>query len=154
MPVKGKVATDGIEISGPWKVTLKHVNGQKHALPLSKLKELSEDEELRSFAGVIQYENVMEIASSGEKVLLDLGKVHGVSELVVNGKAIGNRWYGNHIFDITEATVSGDNTVQISITTTLGNYLKSSVDNPTGQRWTGRQPYYPMGLIGPVKIGQ
>jgi hypothetical protein len=38
------------------------------------------------------------------------------------------------------------------LTTITGNYLKGSKENRIAQRWTRNQPYYPMGIIGPVTI--
>jgi hypothetical protein len=109
---------------------------------------------MRSFAGVLHYEKVIKMGSRKDLVLIDLGRVHGVSGLTVNGKRIGHCWYGNHRYDISKFLEEGENVLRISVTTTLGNYLKSSPDNTTGQRWTVRQPYYPAGLVGPVKIEQ
>jgi hypothetical protein len=47
--------------------------------------------------------------------------------------------------------VKGNNRLSIKLTTIPGNYLKSQKDNPTAQRWTKGQPYYPVGILGPVK---
>jgi hypothetical protein len=48
------------------------------------------------------------------------------------------------------------NAIEITITTTMGNYLKSLTGNPVAQFWTneGRtiQPLQSMGLLGPVII--
>jgi hypothetical protein len=50
----------------------------------------------------------------------------------------------------------GENTIEIKIVTTMGNYLKSLKDNAAAQFWTneGRtiQPLQPTGLIGPVTL--
>jgi hypothetical protein len=152
-PLEVQITYDAVEVQGPWQITLHHINGQKHALPMQKLRDLSEDPDTRSFAGVIHYQKVIEYEGNSGQVIIDLGRVHGVSELAVNGINSGHRWYGHHRYDISEQLKEGDNALQISVTTTLGNYLKSSEENPVGQRWTRRQPYFPMGLIGPVRIG-
>jgi hypothetical protein len=151
-PVSG-VSEDALEIAGPWDVYLQYISGNIKKMQLDDLVDFSADNDLRGFAGVIHYENTVHMASVHEALMLDLGEVHGISELTVNNVAVGSRWYGFHRYDIRKAVVEGANKVRISVTTTLGNYLKSSTDNPVGQRWTRGQPWYPMGLLGPVRIG-
>jgi hypothetical protein len=84
--------------------------------------------------------------------MLSLGMVEGISELAINGQALGVRWYGNHIYPLEGTLVAGKNTLSIKLTTISGNYLKSLDDNPTARRWTERQPYSPVGVMGPVKL--
>ncbi len=71
---------------------------------------------------------------------------------LIDGKYIGTKWYGAHIYDIESAVKDGENKLSIKLTTITGNYLKSLTENPVAQRWTKRQPYYSMGIIGPVRI--
>ena len=46
------------------------------------------------------------------------------------------------------------NTVEVVVTTSMGNYMKSLTDNPVAQYWTNagtkNQPLQSMGLTGPV----
>lgn len=46
--------------------------------------------------------------------------------------------------------------MEVEVTTSMGNYMKSLTDNPTAQYWTneGRkiQPLQSMGMIGPVSF--
>ena len=87
---------------------------------------------------------------------LNPGKVFGVSELFVNGENAGVKWYGQRIYNVQAFLKNGNNTIEIKVTTTAGNYLKSLKDNRVGQYWTneGRtiQPLQSMGLLGPVTI--
>ncbi|MBO4402332.1 MAG: hypothetical protein J5792_01415, partial [Bacteroidales bacterium] len=87
----------------------------------------------------------------------DLGRVEGISECYLNGVKIGCHWYGNHFYTIPSTCVKeGDNLLEIRVTTTLGNYVKSLTDNEVAQYWTNRgtknQPLQPMGLLGPVML--
>ena len=70
----------------------------------------------------------------------------------LNGELVGTKWYGDHIYDIKSALKEGENKLTIKLTTVTGNYLKSLMGNPIAQRWTKNQAYYPMGIMGPVKI--
>jgi hypothetical protein len=82
--------------------------------------------------------------------------VFGISELKVNGKDCGVKWYGRRIFMVADKFVQGRNTIEIKVTTTMGNYMKSLTDNPIAQYWTNEknkvQPLQSMGLIGPVTL--
>jgi hypothetical protein len=87
---------------------------------------------------------------------LNLGKTFGVSELFVNGENAGTSWYGRRIYPVEKFIKNGNNLIEIKITTTMGNYLKSLTDNRIAQYWTneGRtiQPLQSMGLLGPVTL--
>ena len=84
---------------------------------------------------------------------MDLGNVQGVSELSINGELLGTKWYGSHRYNLEDSLKPGRNEVEIKLTTIIGNYVKSLKDNPVAQRWTGHQSYYPMGVMGPIRIG-
>lgn len=141
-------------ISSPWKVILKHVEGSNKAIQLDQLIDLKENEDLKHFAGVVTYQNTIDLGTEAEAKYLDLGKVDGISQVAVNGQKIGTRWYGSHIYDISGAVKKGENKIEISVTTTLGNYMKSLTDNEVAQNWTRHQPLSSMGMSGPVKIYQ
>jgi len=145
-------SNSGLLIEGPWKLTLDHVNGQKDELKLNKLVDFLEDNRLKTFAGIAQYEVSLDITEPQDFSCLDLGIVKGISEVMINGKSLGLIWYGFHKYDLREYLKKGENIIRIKITTVLGNYVKSLEDNPVGQRWTHRQKYKRMGLIGPVKL--
>ena len=87
---------------------------------------------------------------------LNLGKVWGVSEVLVNEKDCGVKWYGNRIYNISEYLQTGSNTIEVRVITTMGNYMKTLVDNKTAQKFTvlgsKDQPVQSMGLIGPVTL--
>ena len=141
-----------LTVSGPWNVSLDHVNGTKQTLVLNDLVDYKDHQILKNFAGTACYEKVFNIAHIRKTHFIDLGKVCGVSGLSVNGKELGSKWYGKHLYDVSNVLKKGDNTIEIRITTTLGNYMKSLADNKTAQKWMKTQPLYSNGLIGPVKI--
>jgi hypothetical protein len=141
----------GQEITGPWKLKLHHLNGKRRQLELDELKDLLNLDEARDFAGTVIYEKHLEMdAPEGRQI--DLGNVRGITELTLNGKTLGSRWYGAHIYHVGDALKEGENVLSIKLTTIIGNYVKSLKDNPVAQRWTGRQDHYPMGVLGPVRL--
>ena len=143
--------TADIELAG-WNVRMQHINGMTEQRTFTTLFNLAADESTRSFAGCLFYEKVIdEDISSFSR--LDLGRVFGVSEVTLNSEKLGCRWYGRHLYDIPKHLAEARNkTLQVKITTTVGNYLKSSPDNIVGQKWTRNQRWQPVGMLGTVKL--
>jgi len=142
-------------ITTPWSLTLNHVNGDKSRQKLNTLVDFKDDNTLAAFAGTAVYENSFELNNQVGINYLNLGKVVGVSEVMLNGKNLGNRWYGDHVYPVKDALIKGENTLSIKLTTTLGNYMHSLTDNKETIKWIkGRnQPIHSMGILGPVEIG-
>jgi hypothetical protein len=142
----------GRGLSGGWEVQLNHIDGGKQQLELEALSDLSKSEETKTFAGEIFYTKTINIESEEEFQYINLGDVQGVSELTLNDKFIGEKWYGSHIYKIDGSLKKGKNVLTIKLTTIIGNYLKGLKDNPLTQNWTVNQDYYPMGIMGPVTL--
>jgi len=106
---------------------------------------------LADFGGVASYRTEFE-APKPELALLDLGEVHGVSEVRLNGKTLGVRWWGRHLYDTTGAIQKGTNLLEMDVTTTISNQLRSMTTNPVAKRWTWWFPPIPAGLVGPVRL--
>jgi hypothetical protein len=140
------------KVAGTWSVELEHVDGTRRSVKLDTLVDFAERDELKAFAGVIWYELAVPIARPGDLGYLDLGKVHGVSEVVLNGRNLGVKWYGAHRYELAGAAKEGTNLLRVKVTTTLGNYMKSLTENKDGIKWMKKQPLYPVGLVGPVGL--
>lgn len=140
------------EITGSWEIELNHINGGTDQIEMPGLTDLIDNERTKHFAGTAVYKKTIQV-DTNEYNYLDLGEVKGISEVLVNGKPLGTRWYGAHIYPIQDHLSEGKNDITIRITTLTGNYLKGQKDNPVAQRWTGGQSYSSMGLMGPVKLG-
>jgi len=143
---------EGNEVKGPWMMKLQHMNGTQQEMELSSLEDLLVVPGLGDFAGTVSYETNFHVGSEDVQYL-DLGEVQGVSELTVNGASIGTRWYGAHVYDLSGEVKEGENHLSIKLTTISGNYVKSLKDNQVAQRWTRHQDNYPMGILGPVRLG-
>ena len=145
-----------IKIETGWSAEFRHCrDGSVKSVQIGSLKDLKEMPDFINFAGTVVYRNTIRI-DDPDSAVLNLGKVYGLSELMVNGKDCGVRWYGRRIFRIGEYLKTGDNEIEIKIITTMGNYMKSLTDNPIAQYWTNEknkiQPMQSMGLIGPVTL--
>jgi alpha-L-rhamnosidase len=139
-----------------WNLEFRHCRDKSvKAFNSDLLKDIKDLPEYMNFAGSVIYRNYI-VITDPKPSFLNLGKVYGISELKVNGKDCGVKWYGRRIFRVGEHLVRGDNLIEIKVTTTMGNYMKSLTDNPIAQYWTNEknkiQPLQSMGLIGPVTI--
>ncbi len=158
-----------VEITGPWEATFQPAHeGAPFTLDGFTLQDLaaSPDPRLHSFAGTILYRTRLDWdGATGEVLRLNLGEVlNAVSEVTLNGQPLGVRWYGWHDYDITPALRPGENTLEIKLTTTLFNHVRTLLYNPgaifarpnKAQRVAGLTmlPPEPSGLLGPVRIGR
>jgi hypothetical protein len=153
LPVSG---TSEVRLDSGWSAEFIHCrNGSSVKVQIDTLKDLKDIPEFADFAGIVIYRNKV-MFDSPAKLYINLGKVWGVSELKVNGCYCGAKWYGRRIFNISKYLKQGLNEIEISVATSMGNYMKSLTDNPIAQYWTNEknkiQPVQSMGLIGPVTI--
>lgn len=153
LPANG---TNGSTVKDNWEVELKHINGTTRVVKINELKDLKEMPDTVSFSGTAIYRNKFNLNEVSKDFILNLGKVFGISELTINGASCGVKWYGRHIYDIAKQVKPGENTIEVSVVTTMGNYLKTLKDNPVAQYWTNEkrkdQPIQSMGLVGPVTV--
>jgi len=138
-----------------WQVELRHsLQNQVKTMQMDELKDLKDTEHV-NFTGTAVYKCTVE-AAANQPLWLNLGKVWGVSELFVNGKSCGVKWYGNRIYPIGAFLQAGQNQIEVHVTTIMGNYMRTMTDNKVVQRFinrkSGPQEIQSMGLIGPVTL--
>lgn len=140
-----------------WKVSFKHMNGTVKNAELSQLLDLKDIPEYTHFAGTVSYKANLELSNPAKVQYLDLGKVFGIAELLVNGQKIGATWYGRNAFVLNNILKKGNNIIEIKVTTVMLNYMKSLTENATAQYWANNskrkeQPLQSMGMVGPVNL--
>ena len=104
--------------------------------------------------GEVVYRTKIQVADP-KRAILNLGKIWGVNELYVNGKACGVKWFGNRIYDLSGFVNKGENEVEVRVTTIMGNYVRTLKDNKMAQKFIGgrrEQPIQSMGMLGPVTL--
>lgn len=153
VPASGSPIT---ELKDGWSLEFRHCrDGSVKTATTGTLADIKDMPDFSNFAGTIIYRNYITISDT-KPLYLNLGKVYGISELRVNGRDCGVKWFGRRIFKIKDHLVSGTNLIEIKVTTTMGNYMKSLTDNPIAQYWTNEknkiQPLQSMGLLGPVTL--
>jgi hypothetical protein len=149
----GEVAAAGTArvLSDHWEVELERVDGKTQTLTVSDLNGPALTAALDGFAGTITCSTKVQIDAARESSL-ELGVLHSVSELWVNGRSLGVRWFGNQTYDISHAVIDGQNEFRLRLTTTLGNYVKTLKDNRTAMDWSRDTPVYPVGFIHDVLL--
>ncbi len=142
----------GIDLSGPWTVAFTPTVGESFQRTFAQLADLGASEEaaLSSFSGTAIYRTDFTLTSR-DPVLLRLGKVANISEVMLNGKPIGVRWYGLHDYDVRGHLREGVNTLEVRVTTMLSNYARASKDLAF-KKWMIKRQQVPAGLIGPVTL--
>lgn len=150
-----KISSHARELTG-WQVLLWNpllANSECKSLTMRHPVDLRETAD-SAFSGVATYKTTMVLDSLSGRVVLDLGRVADVCELFVNGRACGVKWFGRRVYDITPYVFPGANSVEVRVTTLIGNYLRTFSDDATVQHYIfkRKQPTVPAGLIGPVML--
>lgn len=138
-----------------WSVSLTHkVLGWTRTTRMETLKDLRDTEEWKHFAGDVTYTTTVTLDSDRLPSHIDLGQVADICSLKVNGIDCGVKWFGRRIYDVTGLLHEGENTLEITVTTLLGNHVQTLTDDPVAQRFMFRRnnPLVPAGLIGPVSL--
>jgi hypothetical protein len=151
------------DLNDNWDVTLCHsLLPDTITTHFDTLFDLKNNEEYQHFCGTIVYRKTIDHHSTDGvhtvSTILDLGLVEGISEVFVNGHSIGVQYFGRRLYDLSDALHEGQNDLEVRVTTTMGNYLKTFTreDNPTTWIYVNHpkrdQPLQPIGMLGPVKI--
>lgn len=150
-------ADDSITVEGKWQLAMHQSHPDSSwTASLDTLKDFKDmrDATFRNFMGDVTYAIKVNLDGSSLPRYINLGKVADICELKVNGQEAGVKWFGERVYDIGHMLRKGENTLEIKVTTLMGNYMQTLKDNKVAQRFVLKrgQPYVPAGLIGPVKL--
>jgi len=118
-----------LPVSGPWRVDLAPAVGARKQKELAALKSLSEsaDADVKYFSGTATYRTAVKVESpllgAGKRIELDLGDVHDLVTVTVNGKQLRVLWHPPFVCDITDALKPGENTLELAVANTWHNRL-------------------------------
>jgi hypothetical protein len=149
-----KAGRDGLPVIAPWDVELRPAHAASFRRRVPQLFDLSlatADPDVADFGGTAVYRTEFDWTDE-TRTVLGLGTVHGISSVRLNGKDLGTRWWGRHLYDVRGALAKGRNVLEVEVTTTLGNRMRSLKDNPVAKSWSWWFPPIPMGLVGPVQL--
>lgn len=126
--------------------------------PLSLWNE-SPDPRLKSFAGTAVYQQDLTLPPGWldrtKRVFIDLGEVHDLAEISVNGKSTGVVWTAPFRVDVTDLLVGETNRLEIRVTNTWHNWRLATGYLPVKHPWSARSAGHPplkAGLVGPVRL--
>ena len=155
-PVREPVvhADDYLQIGTPWDLTLKYVGGTTSKQKLASLVDFKDEPSLAQFSGTAIYRTEFD-ATDTKYTLLSLGTIYGISDVTLNGKNLGHRWWGEHMYDTTGVLKTGKNILEVKVVTTLSNFFRVW-DNPVAKVWTqdkgNNRDLVSEGMVGPVRL--
>lgn len=118
-------------LKGGWEVTFQPNRGAPGSIRLNRLADLARhpDEGVRHFAGTAAYRASFDftLQDRPSKILLDLGDVHNLAEVIVNGRNFGVLWKKPFQVEITSAVRAGSNELELRVTNLWVNRLIGDV---------------------------
>ena len=163
-----------LALQGPWRVRFADRMAIPLDLALDRLGSWSEhsNEEVKYYSGTATYTTefdwARELMEWSKRTLLDLGEVHDLVEVRLNGVDLGVLWKPPFTVDITHGLRVGKNKLELAVTNTWRNRLIGDYGKPEGERkafvvprlrkgqeWLPGGPgtvLSPAGLLGPVII--
>ncbi|WP_206109207.1 glycosylhydrolase-like jelly roll fold domain-containing protein [Paenibacillus sp. HB172176] len=123
------------DLSAGWRVVEGPWTGE-----LKALASWTEWAGLEHFSGTVVYETSFEWSPAAEwtSIKLDLGIVHELARVWVNGREVGVQMWSPYMFAIGQELQQGMNVLRVAVTNSLTNQYD-------GKSW-------PSGLIGPVRL--
>ena len=157
---------NAIDIPGPWTVRFPANWGTPPQVQLTKLDSwtTSPDPGVRYFSGTATYQtklNLTEAQLTGEYALwLNLGEVHEVAAVRVNGKPAGTLWKQPFSVRVDGLLKPGENIVEVDVTNLWPNRLIGDAQSPTDKhytwtnirKYTKDSPLLPSGMLGPAVL--
>lgn len=154
------------QIEGPWTVRFDPSWGGPESAHFPELVSWSThaDEGIRHYSGTAIYLKAFELPKRqyqpGQRLFLDLGKVHEIASVRLNGKSLGILWAKPFRVEITDAVQPGMNKLEITMVNNWPNRLIGDADKPLQQRltktnvtkYTSKTPLFDAGLLGPVQL--
>jgi len=163
MPSPAPAATPGdkVTLSGPWRIEFQPDRQGEEKFEITSphlfLWNESADARIKPFAGTASYHTTFERDPKikNQKCVLDLGVVHDLAEVLVNGKSAGVLWTQPFRTDITDLVQPGANTLEVRVVDTWHNWRLAHKYLPVQHAWSSKglsEPPMPAGLLGPVTL--
>ena len=105
------VARTVAELSGEWSIALGEKQATSVLKPWSALSP-------QPFTGTAEYRKTFTLAatvSAAQRTYLDLGNVHDIARIRVNGTEFSARGWAPYLWDVTGALKSGENTLEVQV---------------------------------------
>jgi len=113
----------------------------------------------RAFSGIAEYVTEIDVPDPGGRMELDLGDVHDIAEVLIDGTPCGIAWTALFRVDVTDALRPGRNTIRVRVATPWRNRLIAEAsaaagDLPAALRrvFEPDAPVRTAGLAGPIRL--
>lgn len=148
-----------IIISGPFTLNLRENGIEKNIDTLFDWTK-DADNRIKYFSGHGRYETTVKMGKPNGNEVLDLGEVHNIAHVWVNGTDCGISWLAPHTIKIGHALKKGKNTILIEVVNTWANAIRGNDARtpPYPGIWTNAryrsksEDLIPAGLLGPIVI--
>ena len=162
-------ATAAVQITGPWEVSFDPALGGPERVRFSTLEDWRARPEpgIKYYSGIATYRTAFDLPDSvrgtaAASLLLDVGQVHNLARVRLNGHDLGVVWCAPWRVDIGGSVQPEGNRLEIEVANLWPNRLIGDQRLPADQRrtWTTWNPYsadsplLPSGLLGPVRVLQ
>lgn len=154
-----------IPLTGPWQVSFEKGRGGPERATFPALTDWSrhEDRRIRYFSGGASYSRSIRIDGAmlkpGRRLMLDLGSVHELAVVSIDGKEIATAWKPPYRIDLTGKVTAGTHELTVRVVNLWVNRLIGDAQ-PGAQTisYAPQSPYkadsklLPSGLLGPVRL--
>ncbi len=154
---------DKQEIKGAWQVAFDPAWGAPANIEFPKLISWTEhaNPNIKYYSGTAVYHKTFAVSEEilrNFRVKLELGELHNLTEVRINGKLAGVWWKKPFTGDITDLIQAGENTMEVAVVNLWPNRLIGDQFLPEDRRrtktnvmkFTKDTPLLPSGLVGPV----
>ncbi len=154
------------DLAGPWSIAFQPNRGAPARITEDNLQSWTEnvDAGVRYFSGHAVYTKDFTFPSGGtkrgERIVLDLGELHELADVNVNGRSLGILWNPPFELDITDVVRPGKNTLRVDVANLWVNRLIGDAQPDAKVKYTfttiptyrADAPLRISGLLGPVRI--
>lgn len=157
--------TKFLSLEGPWELSFETDRGAPTEPVSDRLGSWAHSNVpgVKYFSGIGTYRTQVSVPGldlkSGERLILDLGEVHELAEVTVNGTPAVIAWHAPYRVDVTDAIKPGINTIQVRIANLWVNRLigdkqpgATAVAFTVTPTYAADAPLRPSGLVGPVAL--
>jgi len=128
------------ELTGAWEVSFDPKWGGPARVTFESLTDWTRrpEDSIRHYSGVAIYRKRIDLPAveKGQRLLLDLGQVHNLARVRLNGHDCGVVWTAPWQADLTAAAKMGANDLEIEVANLWPNRLIGDATLPAGKRFT------------------
>lgn len=131
-----------VYVKGPWKLSFDKEWGAPRNITLTSLASLTDHPhyDIRHYSGTTMYQAQVRLKKSffvkNQLAILDLGAVHDLAAIFINGDSIATLWKPPYTIDVTKYLRPGNNVLEIKVINTWHNRVVGDQKYPDDVIWT------------------